>query len=228
MRCKLHEKWLSLIHCGLPKHTTQGLATSGCFSAKNQESSTWHGDSHMVSTWRIVERVLSLVRKNGTQHKAEEQDVDLTLLSLSGLVAELFPQASEALSGEVGSPARMVTARPLGSVSREAVVMLGQVSEAAAAQARGALTRPILTAAMWVAGPAIGGGSCGEAKGWWGRPADAGPRQAVFCTWMGVTAAVGRSWLCAATSRRQERKQQNWLSNKCYSPKHDSFHYIRP
>lgn len=87
------------------------------------------------------------------------------LLSLSGLVAELFPKANEALSGDVGSPGRMVTARPPGSVSREAAVMFGEASEAAAEHARGALTRPILTAAMWVAGPAIGGGSCGEVKG---------------------------------------------------------------
>lgn len=84
---------------------------------------------------------------------------------MSGFVAELFPQASEALSGEVGSPGRMVTARPPGSLSREAVVMFAEVSEAAAAHARGALTRPMLIAATWVAGPAIGDGSCGEAKG---------------------------------------------------------------
>lgn len=89
---------------------------------------------------------------------AEKQDVGLTLLSLSGLAAELFPQADEALSGEAGSPERMAIIWLLGSVSREAEVMLGEVMEAAAAQAKGALARPILTAA-------IGGGGCGEAKG---------------------------------------------------------------
>lgn len=46
----------------------------------------------------------------------------------------------------------------LGSVSREAEVMLGGVIEAAAAQARGALARPILTAAM-------AAGGCGEPRG---------------------------------------------------------------
>lgn len=46
----------------------------------------------------------------------------------------------------------------LGSVSKEAEVMLAGVIEAAAAQARGALVRPTLTAA-------IAGGGCGEAKG---------------------------------------------------------------
>jgi hypothetical protein len=83
---------------------------------------------------------------------------------LSGLVAELFPQAEAALSGDVGSPGRMFTVRPLGSVSREAVVMLGDVNEAAAAQARGALALLILTAATWAAGPAIAGRGCGEAS----------------------------------------------------------------
>lgn len=93
------------------------------------------------------------------------QDIGLTLLSLSGLGPELFPQADKALSGEAGSPERMVTVRPLGSVSKEVVVMLGEASEAAAAQARGAPARPRLTAATWVAGPGIGGGGCEEAKG---------------------------------------------------------------
>lgn len=40
----------------------------------------------------------------------------------------------------------------LGSVSREAEAMLGGVIEAAAAQARGALARPTLTAAMAAGG----------------------------------------------------------------------------
>lgn len=111
---------------------------------------------------------------------------------MSGLAAELFPQADEALSGEVGSPERMAIIWLLGSVSREAEVMLGEAIGAAAAQARGALARPTLTAAA-------GGGGCGEAMGWWGRPTAAGPTPVVFCTWMGVTAAVGRSWLCAKT-----------------------------
>lgn len=90
--------------------------------------------------------------------KAEQQEVGLTLLSLSGLAAELFPQADEALSGEVGSPERMAIIWLLGSVSREVEVMLGGVIEAAAAQARGALARPILTAAM-------AAGGCGEPRG---------------------------------------------------------------
>lgn len=77
---------------------------------------------------------------------------------MSGLAAELFPQADEALSGEVGSPERMAIIWLLGSVSKEAEVMLAGVIEAAAAQARGALVRPTLTAA-------IAGGGCGEAKG---------------------------------------------------------------
>lgn len=86
------------------------------------------------------------------------------MLSLSGLVAELFPQADEALSGDVGSPGRTVTIRPLGSASREALVMLWEVSGAAAAQARGALARLILMAAVCVAELGIGGAGCGEAS----------------------------------------------------------------
>lgn len=89
----------------------------------------------------------------------------LTLLSLSGLEAELFPQAEEALSGEVGSPEPMLPVRPPGSVSRLALVMLGAVSDAAAAQARGMPARPTLTAAAWAAGPGMVGGGCEEAKG---------------------------------------------------------------
>ena len=92
----------------------------------------------------------------------------------------------------------MVTVRALGSASKAAVVMFGEAREAPAAQARGALVRLMLTAATWAAGPAIGGRGW-EARVWWGRPTDAGPRQAAFWTWIGVTAAVGRSWLCAAT-----------------------------
>lgn len=88
----------------------------------------------------------------------------LTLLSLSGFTAELFPQADAALSGDVGSPGRMVTVRPLGSVSKAAVVMFGEAREdAPAAQARGTLVRLMLTAAMWAAGPTIGG------RGWEAR-----------------------------------------------------------
>lgn len=87
------------------------------------------------------------------------------LLSLSGLVVELFPQADEALSGDVGSPGRTVTIRPLGSASREALVMmLWEVSGAAAAQARGALARLILMAAVCVAELGIGGAGCEEAS----------------------------------------------------------------
>lgn len=71
---------------------------------------------------------------------------------MSGLAAELLPQADEALSGEVGSPERMAIIWLLGSVSREAEAMLGGVIEAAAAQARGALARPTLTAAMAAGG----------------------------------------------------------------------------
>lgn len=134
------------------------------------------------------------------------------LLSLSGLLAEPLPQADEEPSGDVGSPGRMVTVRPLGSASREAAVMLGEVSEVAAAQASGAPARLIPTAAAWAAEPAIGGRGCGEASEWWGRPTDEGPRQAAFCTWMGVTAAVGRSWLCAATVLTALRA---WLTVIC-------------
>lgn len=83
---------------------------------------------------------------------------------MSGLVAELFPQADDTLSGDVGSPGRPVTVRPLGSLSREAVAMLVEVIEAAEAQARGALARLIVTAATWAAEPAIGGRGCGEAS----------------------------------------------------------------
>lgn len=89
----------------------------------------------------------------------------LTLLSLSGLAVALLSQADTALSGEVGSPERMVMVRPLGSVSREAAAMPGEASDPAAAQARGALARLIATAAMWAAGPAIGGGGCEAAMG---------------------------------------------------------------
>lgn len=77
---------------------------------------------------------------------------------MSGLAAELFPQADDVLSGEVGSPERMAIIWLLGSVSREAEVMLGEVMDAAAAQARGALARPILTAV-------IGGRGWEEARG---------------------------------------------------------------
>lgn len=103
----------------------------------------------------------------------------------------------------------MATVRPLGSVSRVAVVMLGEAREApAAVQARGALVRLTLIAATWAAGPASGGRGW-EASEWWGRPTDAGPRQAAFWTWMGVTAAVGRSWLWAVTTGdgREHRKK---------------------
>lgn len=112
----------------------------------------------------------------------------------------------------------MATVRPLGSVSRVAVVMLGEAREApAAAQARGALVRLTLIAATWAAGPASGGRGW-EASEWWGRPTDAGPRQAAFWTWMGVTAAVGRSWLCAVTTGdgREHRKGQGPSINTAY------------
>lgn len=91
--------------------------------------------------------------------------VGLTLLSLSGLAVELLPQADTApLSGDVGSPERMVIARPLGSVSREAAATPGEARDAAVAQARGALARPRPTAAAWAAGPATGGGGWEAAK----------------------------------------------------------------
>ena len=48
------------------------------------------------------------------------------MLSLSGLAAELLPQADEVLSGEVGSPERMAIIWLLGSVSREVEAMLGE------------------------------------------------------------------------------------------------------
>lgn len=96
--------------------------------------------------------------------QADKQETGLTLLSLSGLVVELFPQADTALSGDVGRPGRMVTVRPPGSVSSEAALRLGEVSEVVAAQARGALVRLMLTAEMWAVEATMGGGACGEAN----------------------------------------------------------------
>lgn len=94
------------------------------------------------------------------QDRVEKEGLPLTLLSLSGFTAELFPHADAALSGDVGSPGRMVTVRPLGSVSKVAVVMFGEAREDPPEQARGALVRLMLTAARWAAGPASGG------RGW--------------------------------------------------------------
>jgi hypothetical protein len=124
----------------------------------------WHTNLPMVRTRRARGTMSPFTgKKKKVREEQRGEGGALTLLSLSGFPAELFPHADAALSGDVGSPGRMVTVRPLGSVSNTALVIFGEAREAPAAQAMGALVRLMLTAAPWAAGPAIGG------RGWEAR-----------------------------------------------------------
>lgn len=132
----------------------------------------------------------------------------LTLQSLSSLQAGAWFAAVAprglALPGATGSDTMATGLMP--STSKEAALMLGGVSEAAAQP----IDTPILLDVGFEADTLPGDG-CGHTARW-GRKAMA------FWDWIGVTAAVGRSWLWHTAKHRAKRKGRTALvgEQKCH------------